>query len=140
MIWSKGMSKKRDEILAALSGGPVPFRDLAHGRRAAFHVAYLQLLREGVIQESGGTQHHSPKYSGLKGATFPGRRPALRLADVRLLVRSGMSEADARKELEAASEAGEAAYVARCEAAYDRIMQRGSGLTFQLPDVIRTKC
>jgi len=126
------MSGKRDEILDALKGGPILFRKLMHGRSAAFQIAYRRLLLDGAVDESGMGTHHDPKYVGLKGAAFPLPRLTVRRADVDLLVRSGMVEEEARKVLADANAVGKQAVWAVCEAARDRILERGEGgLTFK---------
>jgi hypothetical protein len=121
---------KRDEVLAPLKDGPVLFRNLAHGRRAAFRLVYAQLLHEGLIQESGMGTRQDPKYVGLPGAEFPPRRVSVRHADLRLLMRSGMTEADAREALSIAGAKGEGDVYRVCQEAHDRILDRGVGLTF----------
>jgi hypothetical protein len=129
---------KRKEVLAAVSGGPVPFRKLMHGRKAGFRLAYLQMVREGLVSESGMGTSHDPKYSGLPGVIFPAPVLTVRPADVKLLVRAGVPRTDAVNQLKVASGQGEAAVLTLCQTAHDRIMERGSGLTFRMPKAILT--
>jgi len=93
---------KREEILAALSTGPTLRYALLNGRKTIFRLAYRRLLADGLIVESGTGGKGSPVYVGLPGAAFPASRYVgkVRLADVALLVRSGMEEADARAALQ----------------------------------------
>jgi hypothetical protein len=95
---------KRNEILDALSKGPVSRYALMNGRKAVFRLTYHKLLAEGLIIENGAGGKGSPIYVGLPGVSFPAPRyvGGVRPADVALLVRSGMSEADAKETVQTA--------------------------------------
>jgi len=122
---------KRDGVLKALADGPVPYRQLLNGRGAGFVLAYRQLVASGEVEEAGTGYPGDPRYSGLRGADFPVPRPRVRAVDIALLVRSGMTEGEARTTLEGAT--GEADVIALCEAAQDRILERGGDALAGLP-------
>jgi hypothetical protein len=124
------MSKERD-IVALLRAGPLPFRDLMHGRSASFQLAYLRLLQNGTIEESGMGTKADPKYVGLPGMAYPERRLSVRRADVNTLVRSGIPREEAKSQLANASEKGMEAVLALLEDAHLRIIDRGEGLAFR---------
>jgi hypothetical protein len=119
------IQRRRGEVMAALIDGPVPFRKLMHGRSAGFRLAYDQLLREGKLAESGMGTRQDPKWSGLPGAEFPPPRPPVRPADVRLLVRSGLSRDEAKRQLKAASLIGEEAVVKLLTETVDEMQNKG---------------
>jgi hypothetical protein len=119
------MNKKREEVLAVLQSGPVRYREVIHGRSAAFQLAYTQLLREGLVEVHGSGNAHDPKYVGLKGATFPDKGYVVRSADINLLVRSGMTPEDAEAALRHAVQGGHMAVLSLCEQAYNRILSFG---------------
>jgi hypothetical protein len=97
---------KHDEVLSALRS-PVRRRELLQGRSAAFRIAYRKLVRTGQIVERGIGGRGNPVYSGLPTAVFPVPRyiGGINHADLALLLRSGMSEADGRAALQAAIDA-----------------------------------
>lgn len=99
-----GISKQQ-EVLEALKDGCVRRHKLFNGRRAAFRLAYRELVKTGAVVESGTGAMGNPIYSGLPGCTFPPKREYLRIrpADVRLMVRAGWTKQDARVALEQAS-------------------------------------
>jgi len=121
---------KRHEVLDALSEGPISRYTFLNGRKTVFRLAYRKLLAEGLIVESGTGGKGSPIYVGLPGASFPAPRyvGGVRRADLALLVRSGMSEADARQALQTAIDSpgdNGAAITAVLDEAYLRIDEAG---------------
>lgn len=116
---------ERDSILEMLKTGPVPTRSL-RGRKGPFRLAYRQLLQAGEIVERGSGTKQSPKYVGLPGAIFPARRLTIKKVDVRLLVRAGATEKEAKATLRNAIKAGGEAEVAKvCEAASQKLLSQG---------------
>jgi hypothetical protein len=95
---------KREEVLVALSAGPVRRYTLLNGREGIFRLAYRKLLAEGQIVESGTGGVGNPVYVGLQGSSFPVPRytGGVRDADIAMLVRSGMTDDVARETLQTA--------------------------------------
>src|SRR5260221_13509808 len=90
---------KEFEVRAAVSGGPVLKWPLLRTRRANFRVAYKALLEAGELVESGTGAMGDPTYVGPPGARFPERKKKpvhIRKADIKLMMRAGHSEAEAR--------------------------------------------
>ena len=88
-----------EQVRAAVSGGPVLKWTLLRTRRAPFRTAYQRLVQAQEIVESGTGAMGDPTYVGLPGASFPERKKKpvhIRKADIKLMMRAGHSEAEAR--------------------------------------------
>ncbi len=119
------MSKADDSILKMLEAGPIAVRSL-RGRSAAFQLAYKRLLGDGTIVEHGLGTRQDPIYVGLPGAAFPERKLTVKLADVCLLVLSGIPEDEAREMLlTAIRTGGEDAVMGLCETATNKLLSMG---------------
>ena len=121
---------KKQQVLDALQAGPIQRYQLLNGRKASFVLAYRQLIADGLIAENGTGGRGDPVYAGLEGVVFPVKRymGVVRPADLKTLVRSGRTEEEARRELQAAIDSpgdNYAALLAVVTTAHERIIQAG---------------
>lgn len=93
----------REQVRAALAGGPVLKWPLLRTKRAAFRMAYRSMILSTEIVESGSGAMGNPVYVGLAGVEFPAPKAKvirIRKADVELMQRAGHTGAEARAILE----------------------------------------